>query len=133
MDEREDRIVYVCGCGHRGAVATGPACLEIRNTPRWWAGVDVALGVRCSVCNQPIQAINIDRLLRIVEGIADVRTGDYPGSDMLAHPLETAVLQRDAYDKIAMDAIDIMENGMVGAQPAPSEGDDAKALKKGRE
>ena len=56
MSQPEDRLVYVCGCG-------GSACIESNIGWRSWSVGNV--GRECPACNQPVTAINIDRLLRI--------------------------------------------------------------------
>ena len=60
MSQPEDRLVYVCGCG-------GSACIESNIGWRSWSVGNV--GRECPACNQPVTAINLDRLLRIEEAV----------------------------------------------------------------
>jgi hypothetical protein len=60
-NEREDRIVYVCGCPakeYNGIRGFHPSTNHRSSCPR---------------CNQPIQAINLDRLLRVQAEVERLR------------------------------------------------------------
>jgi predicted RNA-binding Zn-ribbon protein involved in translation (DUF1610 family) len=60
MSEREDRIVYVCHCVPDPVVDPTSGSYDLRI----WCEFDAQQGTVCPMCRQPVQAINIDRLLR---------------------------------------------------------------------
>lgn len=62
-----DRIVCVCGCH----VVTG-RCMWHSDGTHPWEKADV--GRICHRCKMPVQAINIDQLIREVDGLLDGRT-----------------------------------------------------------
>jgi hypothetical protein len=78
MSEREDRIVYVCGC--RGESAFDEATTH--QSP--------AAGLVCRFCRQPVQAVNIDRLLRLEERM------QHMPADMCAHNCDGSCADWDA-------------------------------------
>jgi hypothetical protein len=81
MSEREDRIVYMCGCDGVIVPNVGDFLLRI---PVCWDVGSGAHRAHCTECCQKIQAVNIDRLLRLEERMqhmpADMRAHNCDGS-----------------------------------------------------